>query len=86
MMTAFHYLPKNFDNGFKLEIHSIFQCIAKFRSKCMKTKMILYPELIIIRALNAFEPMFMSVDLKNLILCLPGLFKFQTMNVHMIQF
>ena len=40
-----YYLPKKLDNGFKLQIHSIFQYIAKFLSKCMKTKMALYPEL-----------------------------------------
>ena len=45
MMTAFSCIIflKKLDNNFKL--HLIFQYIAKFRSKCAKTKMALYPEL-----------------------------------------
>ena len=45
MFILFHYLPKNFINDYQLKINSTYQYIAKFRSKCAKTKKTLCPEL-----------------------------------------
>ena len=44
-VILFYYLPKNVINDFQLQISSTYQYIAKFRSKCAKTKKKLCPEL-----------------------------------------